>query len=90
MDHAKTVGLIIGIVNIIPGIILTVFYKPIGTSCANTGKKLCRNNILPSALFEKLYEEKTSRFFFLALGLWLMMVGIIFMFLLPILITKSP
>ena len=88
MDNANALGLIIGIVNIIPGIILALFYRPIGTSCANTGKKLCERNILPPALFEKLYEEKNSRFFVLALGLWLTLVGIVFIFLLPILITK--
>jgi hypothetical protein len=90
MDNAKILGLIIGAVNIIPGLILAVFYRPIGTSCASTGKKLCKNKILPSVLFEKLYEEKISRFFVLALGLWLTMVGIILIFLLPVLITKNP
>ncbi len=90
MDNATILGLIIGAVNIIPGLILAVFYRPIGTSCASTGKKLCQNKILPSVLFEKLYEEKISRFFVLALGLWLTMVGIILIFLVPVLITKNP
>ena len=90
MEKANIIGLIIGLVNIIPGILLTVFYRSLGTSCANTGKKLCQNKSLQPFLFEKLYEERISRRFVLSLGLWLTSVGIILIFLIPILLTKNP
>ena len=89
MEKANIIGLIIGLVNIIPGILLAVFYRSLGTKCANTGKELCRNKTLRQFLFEKLYEERTARMFVLSLGLWLTSVGIIFIFLLPLLITKN-
>jgi len=90
MEKVNIIGLIIGLVNSIPGILLVVFYRSLGTKCASTGKQLCRNKNLRPFLFEKLYEERTSRMFVLSLGLWLTSVGVIFIFLLPILITKNP
>ncbi|MDD3275715.1 MAG: hypothetical protein PHP93_01550 [Kiritimatiellales bacterium] len=73
------------IVNIIPGILLSWFYKPIGTYMSNCGKKLHLDKLLNA----KLYEEHHSRKFILVVGIWLITWGLIAFFLLPAIMGKN-
>jgi hypothetical protein len=87
MDNSLLIGLILGAVNFIPGVLLAVFYRPVGTWCAHIGKELCKYPFLRIFLFEKLYEEQRSRMFILMIGIWLTAVGIGYVFLIPALMT---
>ena len=89
MEVSTLVGLIIGVVNIIPGAILVIFFKPIGSATSRLGKKLCQNQLLKLFLFEKLYEERISQKSILIIGLWLISWGIIAVFLFPLIIQTT-
>jgi len=79
-------GLIMAITNVIPGILLAWFHKPIGSSMSKLGKKLQ----LDKLVHRKLYEEPNSRRFILVLGIWLMVWGVIAFFLLPAMSGENP
>jgi len=85
MNNGQTIGLYMAILNIIPGILLSWFHKPIGTSMSNCGKKFHLDTLVNA----KLYEENYSRKFILVVGIWLVIWGVIAFFLLPSLIGKS-
>lgn len=87
MDNSLLIGLILGAVNFIPGVLLAVFYRPVGTWCAHIGQELCQYPLLRIFLFEKLYEERRSRMFVLAVGIGLAVFGIISVFLIPALMA---
>ena len=78
MEHSWLIGLILGAANFIPGVLLAVFYRPLGTWYSRFG--LC--------IFygEMLKKERRSRMFILILGAWLAVWGIIFTFLIPALV----
>ena len=71
-----------GVSNLILGIALAVFQKPIGSSMATLGKKFNADNIFGA----KLYEERNSRLFVLVVGIALVLWGVIAFFLLPAMI----
>ena len=87
MDNSHLIGLILGAANFIPGVLLAVFYRSLGTWCANIGQELCQYPLLRIFLFEKLYEERRSRMFVLVVGIWQTVLGIIFVFLIPVLMA---
>lgn len=78
MENAWLIGLILGAANFIPGVLLAVFHRPIGTWYSRFG--LC---IFYGEAFKK---ERRSRIFILILGVWLVVWGIIFTFLIPALV----
>lgn len=86
MEKGQLIGTIIGISNVIPGILLSVFYKPIGTGMSSLGKKMHMDKLVGM----NLYEERNSRRFILVVGIWLTVWGMIAFFLLPALIGGNP
>jgi hypothetical protein len=86
MENGQTIGIIMAIANVIPGILLAWFHKPIGSSMSTLGKKLH----LEKLAHAKLYEERNSRKFILVVGIWLILWGVIAFFLLPAISGKNP
>jgi hypothetical protein len=86
MDKGQLIGTIQAVVNIIPGILLSLFHKPIGSSMSAFGKKVHADRIFGA----KLYEERNSRRFVLIVGVWLIVWGIIAFFLFSTIIGDNP
>jgi hypothetical protein len=86
MEKGLLIGTIQGIVNVIPGILLSLFHKPIGSHMSAFGKKVHANKLFGA----KLYEERNSRKFVLIVGIYLICWGVIAFFLLPKLIGVNP
>ncbi len=79
MEKGQTIGLIMAISNMIPGVLLAWFHKPIGSSMSTLGKKLHLDKLVHATL----YEERNSRKFVLVLGVLLIVWGVIAFYLLP-------
>ena len=75
-----------GITSVLPGILLALFYKPIGSSMSVFGKKVHADRIFGA----QLYEERNSRKFILIVGIWLIVWGVIAFFLFSNIIGRSP
>jgi hypothetical protein len=86
MEKGQTIGLFMAIGNAITGALLVWFHKPIGSSGARLGKKWQ----LDKLVYAKLYEESNSRKFVLAIGIYLIVWGVIAFFLIPAMIGANP
>ena len=78
MKPALIISLIVASVNIIPGILLILFHKPLGTWAKKWGEILCENPILSIFLFKALHVGKRYQIFLLILGVWLILWGCLF------------
>ena len=85
MNEGQLIGTIIGVSNMILGISLAVFQKPIGSNMATLGKKFHADKFFGA----KLYDERNSRRFVLVVGIALVLWGVIAFFLLPAMIGEA-
>ncbi|MDD2239648.1 MAG: hypothetical protein PHI93_03195 [Kiritimatiellae bacterium] len=86
MENGQSIGPMMAIMNIIPGILLAYFHKPIGSKMSAIGKNSLFDKLTPY----KLYEEHNSRRVILVVGIWLIAWGVTAFFLLPTLSGNNP
>ena len=86
MESSQSIGPMMAIMNIIPGILLAWFHKPIGSKMSAIGK----DSYFEILFHPILYEERNSRKVILVVGIWLIVWGVIAFFLLPALSGNNP
>ena len=86
MTEGQHIGTVIGISNVLIGVLLSIFFRPIGSGMSTLGKSMRMDRIVGPTL----YEERNSRKAILVVGIWLIVWGIIAFFLIPALTGGDP